>query len=96
MEVYGWGWLLWKLLFDTNVYTYIIDMLVDIKKDINHGHSFNSSQENPVDEHQLPAELESDHKPKRSVPSLEPIIALVVIACNRPNYIRQTLDTLLK
>ena len=90
----GRGWLLWKLLFDdANI---PIDMLVDIKKDINHDYSFNSSQEKPVDQHQLPAEQESDHKPKRSVPSLEPIIALVVIACNRPNYIRQTLDTLLK
>ena len=72
-------------------------MLVDIKKDINHESSFNSSQEKlPINEHQLPAEQESDLKPKRSVPSLEPIIAVVVIACNRPNYIRQTLDTLLK
>lgn len=68
-------------------------MLVDIKRDINHASSFNSS---PVDEHQLPVEQESDNKPKRSVPSLEPIIALLVIACNRPTYIRQTLDTLLK
>ena len=67
-------------------------MLVDIKRDINH----NSSQEKPVDERQVPAEVEGDHKPKRSVPSLEPIIALLVIACNRPNYIRETLDTLLK
>lgn len=73
-----------------------IDMLVDIKRDINHDSSFNSSQEKPVDEYQLPAEREADHKPKRSVPSLEPIIALLVIACNRPTYIRQTLDTLLK
>lgn len=71
-------------------------MLVDIKRDINHASSFNSSQAKPVDEHQLPVEQESDNKPKRSVPSLEPIIALLVIACNRPTYIRQTLDTLLK
>ena len=71
-------------------------MLVDIKRDINHDKPFNSSQRKPIDEHQVPAELKIDPKPKRSVPSLEPIIALLVIACNRPTYIRQTLDTLLK
>ncbi len=29
-------------------------------------------------------------------PSIEPVIAVLVIACNRVDYIRQTLDNLLK
>lgn len=88
------GWVLWKLLLDDIYMT--VDMLVDIKRDVNQEYAFNSSREKLVNELQVPAEQESDLKPKHSVPSLEPIIAVVVIACNRPNYIRQTLDTLLK
>lgn len=70
-------------------------MLIDIKRDVSHQHSSNLSLENTVN-NQLPAAPEGDHISKRSVPSLEPIIALVVIACSRPDYIRQTLDNLLK
>ena len=72
-----------------------IDMLVDIKRDVNHQNPHNSSQAKSMDD-QLPVVPENEHNSKRSVASLEPIIAVVVIACNRPDYIRQTLDNLLK
>lgn len=70
-------------------------MLIDIKQDVNHEQSHNLSQAKSVNNEQLSV-VPGDHNAKRSVPSLEPIIALVVIACNRPDYIKQTLDTLLK
>ena len=71
-------------------------MLVDIKKDVNHQYPSNSSQAKSVVKQVFPEAPAGDPSIKRSVPSLEPIIAIVVIACNRPDYIRQTLDTLLK
>lgn len=70
-------------------------MLIDIKRDINHQKPVNLSQAKSINNE---SELEVDRNviDRRNVPSLEPIIALVVIACNRPDYIRQTLDNLLK
>ena len=73
-----------------------VDMLVDIKRDVSHQYPSNSSQAKSIVKQLFPEAPEGDPGVKRSVPSLEPIIALVVIACNRPDYIRQTLDTLLK
>lgn len=67
-------------------------MLVDIKRDINHDKSVNLSQAKSIDNEKDPP----DFGVERNVISLEPIIAVVVIACNRPDYIRQTLDNLLK
>ena len=72
-----------------------LDMLIDIRKDVRHQHSFNQSQPDSVKDQHLP-DIPVDYINKRSASSLEPIIALVVIACNRPDYIRQTLDNLLK
>lgn len=70
-------------------------MLIDIKRDINRQKPVNLSQAKSINNE---SELEVDRNviDRRNVPSLEPIIALVVIACNRPDYIRQTLDNLLK
>ena len=73
-----------------------VDMLVDIKRDVSHQHLSNSSQAKSIVKQLSPEAPEGHPGVKRSVPSLEPIIAIVVIACNRPDYIRQTLDTLLK
>ena len=73
-------------------------MLIDIKRDINHQNTVNSSQAKSVDDDKNIHDFGVDHNVnvKRNSPSLEPIIAVVVIACNRPDYIRQTLDNLLK
>lgn len=71
-------------------------MLVDIKRDVSHQHLSNLSQAESVINKLFPGAPEGDHGVKRSVPSLEPIIAILVIACNRPDYVRQTLDSLLK
>lgn len=71
------------------------DILVEIRREIKVNYSHFKPQPPPVAV-PSPAEIQVQKRNVEEAATLEPSIAVLVIACNRENYIRQTLDNLLK
>ena len=63
----------------------MLDLLIDMRKDLKRRNFTAETQKISVP---LPR-VKKDN-------NLEPVIAILVIACNREDYVRQTLDTLLE